>query len=89
MVMGEKDLKVLNTYSKLPYLQVRGINDVYEIIEKTEMEFFYNYLNTASSFIKFTDKMEKSRQFAWLYINIQQLKDGLLATILSKASQYP
>ena len=60
MVMEESEQTALNTYFKPPSLWVLYANDVYAITEKTEFEFFHNYLNTVSTSKKFTKESEKS-----------------------------
>ena len=41
---------------------------------------FHDYLNTISTSIKFTKELEKSGQFAFLDVSVQQMEDGSLAT---------
>ena len=53
---------------------------MYAITEKTEVESFYNYLNTISTSINFTKELEKLGQLAFLAASVQQTKDGFLAT---------
>ena len=77
--MEEIEQTALNTYLKLPSLWLRYVNDVYAIMEKTEVESFHNHLNTISTSIKFTKELEKSGQLAFLDVNMQQLKNGSLA----------
>ena len=67
-------------YLKPSSLWVRCVDDVYAIIEKTEVDSFHEYLNTISTSIKFTTELEKSGQLAFLGVSVQQLKDGSLAT---------
>ena len=63
-----------------PSLWLRYVDDMYAIMEKTEVEPFYDYLNTISTSIKFTKELEKSGQLAFLDVSIQQMEDGSLAT---------
>ena len=49
-------------------------------MEKTKVEPFYDYLNTISTSIKFTKKLEKLGQLSFLDVTIQQMEDGSLAT---------
>ena len=44
MVMEEIEQTALNTYLNLPSLWLRYVDDVYAIIEKTEVEPFHDYL---------------------------------------------
>ena len=48
-------------------------------MEKAEIKPFYNYLNTASTSIKFTELLEKLEQLVLLDLNVQQLTDGSLS----------
>ena len=66
-----------NLFFKINWL--RYVNDVYAIMEKTEVEPFHDYLNTISTSIKFTKELEKSGQLAFLDVNIQQMENGSLA----------
>ena len=54
MVMEEIEQAALNTYLKPPSLWVRYVDDVYAIMENTEIESFHNHLNTIFTSIKFT-----------------------------------
>ena len=80
MVMDEIEQTALNTYLNPPSLWLRYVDDVHAIMEKTEVERFHDYLNTISTLIKFTKKLEKSGQLAFLDVSIQQMEDGSLAT---------
>ena len=80
MVMEEIEQTALNTYLNPPSLLVRYVDDVYAIVEKTEVEPFHDYLNTISTSIKFTKELEKSGQLAFLNVSVQQMEDGSLAT---------
>ena len=80
MVMEEIEQTALNTYLNPLSLWLRYVDDVYAIMEKTEVEPFHDYLNTISASIKFTKELEKSGQLAFLDVSIQQMEDGSLAT---------
>ena len=80
MVMEEIEQTALNTYLNPPSLWLRYVDDVYAVMEKTEVEPFHDYLNTISTSIKFTIELEKSVQLAFLDVSVQQTKDGSLAT---------
>ena len=80
MVVEEIEQTALNTYLKPRSLWVHYVDDVYVIMEKTELELFHDYLNTISTSIKFTKNLEKSGQLALLDVSVQQLKDGSLET---------
>ena len=80
MVMEEIEQTALNTYLNPPSLWLRYVDDVYAIMEKTEVEPFHDYLNTISTSIKFTKELEKSGQLAFLDVSVQQMEDGSLAT---------
>ena len=63
--MEEIEQTVLNTYLKLPSLWVRYVDDVYAIMEKTEVESFHNYLLKYSIYInKFSKELEKIRKIS-------------------------
>ena len=79
MAMEEIEKTALNTYLKPPSLLVHYVNNVYAIMEKTEVESFHNHLNTMPTSVKFTKKLEKSGQLVFLDVNAQELKDGSLA----------
>ena len=70
----------LSTYLNPPSLWLRYVDDVYAIIEKTEVEPFHDYLNTISTSINFTKELEKSGQLGFLDASVQQMEDGSLAT---------
>ena len=53
MVMEEIEQKALNTHLKPPSLWVRYADDMYAVMEKTELESFHNHLNTLSISIEF------------------------------------
>ena len=53
MVMEVFEQTTSNTYLKPPSLWVRYVIDVRAIREKTEVEFFHNYLKTVSNKMKF------------------------------------
>ena len=59
-----------------PSLWVRCVDDGYVIMEKTEVDPFYDYLNTISTSIKFTKELEKSGQLAFWDVCVQQMEDG-------------
>ena len=59
-VMEEIEQTALNTYLNPPSLWLRYVDDVYAIMEKTEVEPFHDYLNTISTSIKFTKELKKS-----------------------------
>ena len=80
MVMEEIEQTALNTYLNPPSLSFLYVDDVYVIMEKTEVEPFHDYLNAISTSIKFTKELEKSGQLAFLNVSIQQMEDGSLAT---------
>ena len=80
MVMEEIEQTALNTYLNPPSLWLRYVDDVYAIMEKTEVEPFHDYLNTISTSIKFTKELEKSGQLVFLDVSIQQMEDGSFAT---------
>ena len=80
MVMEEIEQTALNTYLNPPSSWLRYIDDVYAIIEKTEVEPFHDYLNTISTSIKFTTELEKSGQLAFLNLSVQLMEGGSLAT---------
>ena len=80
MFMEEIEQTASNTYLKPPSLRVRYVDDSYAMMEKTEVKLFYDCLNTVSTSIKFTNKLEKSGQLAFLDISVQQMEDGSLAT---------
>ena len=61
-VMEEIEQTALNTYLKPPSLWVRYVDDVYAIMEKTEVEPFREYLNIIFASTKFTEALEKSGQ---------------------------
>ena len=65
MVMKEIEQTALNTYLNPPSLWIRYVDDVHAIMENTEDEPFHDYLNTISTSIKFTKKLEKSGQLAF------------------------
>ena len=71
MVMEEIEQIALNTYLNPPSLWVRCVDDVYAIIEKTEVEPFHDYFNTISTSIKFTKEFVKSGQLAFLDVSVQ------------------
>ena len=80
MVMEEIEQTALNTYLNPPSLWLPYVDDVYAIMEKTDVEPFHDYLNAISTSIKFTKELEKSGQLAFLDVSIQQMEDGSLAT---------
>ena len=80
MVMEEMEQTALNTYLNPPSLWLRYVDDMYAIMEKIEVEPFHDYLYTISTSIKFTKKLEKSGQLAFLDVSVQQREDGSLAT---------
>ena len=80
LAMEEIEQTALNTYLNPPSFLVRYVDDVYAIMEKTEVESFHDYLNTISNSIKFSKELEKLGQLAFLDVNVKQLKDGSLAT---------
>ena len=49
---AEIEKTALNTYLKLSSLWVGYVDNVYAIMEKTEVESFHNHLNTISTPIK-------------------------------------
>ena len=65
MVMEEIEQTALNTYLNPPSLWLRYVDDVYAIMEKSEVEPFHDYFNTISTSIKFTKELEKSGQLAF------------------------
>ena len=79
-VMEEIEQTALNVYFKPPSLWVLYVDDVYAIMEQTEVESFHDYLNTISTSIKFTKELEKSGQLAFVDVSVQQLEDGSFAT---------
>ena len=60
MVMEEIEQTAFNTYLNPPCLWVRYVDDMYAIMEKTEVELFHDYLNTIFTSIKFIKELEKS-----------------------------
>ena len=76
MVIEEIEQTALNTYLKPPSLWERYVDDVYAIMDKTEVEPIHDYLNTISTSIKFTKELEKSGQLAFLDVSVQQIEDG-------------
>ena len=81
--MEEIEQTALNTYLNPPSLWVRYVDDVYAIVEKTEIKLFHDYSNTISTSIKFTKELEKSGQLAFLDVSVQQMEDGSLASATS------
>ena len=88
MVMEEIEQTVLNTYLNPSSLWLCYVDDVYAIMEKTEVEPFLDYLNTIFTSIKFTKELEKSGQLAFLDVSIQQMEDGSLATCVHRKPTY-
>ena len=80
MVMEEIEQTALNTYLNPPCLWLRYVDDVYAIMEKTELEPFRDYLNTISTSIRFTKELEKSGQSSFLDVSVKQMENGSLAT---------
>ena len=80
LVMEEIEQTALNTNLNPLSLWLRYVDDVYAIMEKTEVEPFHVYLNTISTSIKFTKELKKSGQLAFFDISVQQMEDESLAT---------
>ena len=80
VIMEEIEQTALSTYLNPPSLWLRYVDNVYAIMEKTEVQPFHDYLNTISTSIKFTKELEKSGQLAFLDVSVQQMEDGSLAT---------
>ena len=68
MVMEDIEQLALNTYLNPPSLWLRYVDEVYAIMEKTEVDPFHDYLNTISTSIKFTKELEKSGQLDFLNV---------------------
>ena len=80
MVMEEIEETGLITYLNPPSLWLRNADDVYTIMEKTEVNPFHDYLNKISTSIKFTTEVEKLGQSAFLEVCVQQMEDESFAT---------
>ena len=80
MVMEEIEQTALNTYLNPPCLWVRYVDDMYGIMEKTEVELFHDYLNTIFTSIKLIKELEKSGRLAFLDVSVQQMEDESLTT---------
>ena len=61
MVMKEIEQTALSTSLKPPSLWIRYVDDMYAIMDKTDIKSFHNYLNAVSMSIKFTKELKKIR----------------------------
>ena len=58
MVMEVIEQNAIETFFKPPSIWVRYVDDVYSIVETNQIALFHDHLNTISSSIKFTKKLE-------------------------------
>ena len=66
LVMGDLEMKALNTYANRPRMYHRYVDDTIAAIKKTNIDDFHQHLNSLNTYIQFTIERYKDTRTPFL-----------------------